>query len=323
MIDKKIKFGVIGCGYIGKKHIDIIQNHEEAELLAICDVFENTSFNPIQYYTDIDIFLSKEPSVEVVCITSPNGLHEVHALKCLNAGKHVVIEKPMALTKNACENILYDSLKTSKKVFCVMQNRYSPISQWLKKIITEKILGNIYIVQVNCFWNRDERYYNGNWHGKKDLDGGVLFTQFSHFVDMLYWLLGDILNIKSKFYNFKHQQNTELDEDSGLIHFEFLQGGLGSIQFTTAVWDKNLESSITIIAEKGTIKVGGQYMEKLIECHIQNYDYPDIKPPTQNNHYLLIDNVINVLKEKSSIATNALEGLKVVEIIEKMYQNKI
>lgn len=214
-----------------------------------------------------------------------------------------------------------------------MQNRYSPPSVWLKNVIDSKLLGKIFMVQLNCFWNRDERYYSkGSWHGSKELDGGTLFTQFSHFIDIMYWLFGDIENIKGSFYDFNHSELTEF-EDSGLVSFDFLSGGSGVLNYSTSVWNKNLESSMTIIGEHGSIKVGGQYMDKVEYCHIKDYTMPELAPTnpgndygaykgSAQNHNFVIDNVVDVLNNRASITTNALEGLKVVDIIERIYASE-
>jgi predicted dehydrogenase len=170
-----------------------------------------------------------------------------------------------------------------------------------------------------------------SWHGCKGLDGGTLFTQFSHFVDIMYWLFGDIVNVRSTMRSFNHQHLTDF-EDSGVVNFEFEHGGLGSIVFTTSVWDQNLESSMTIVAENGSVKVGGQYMNEVEYCHVKDYEMPNLEPtnPANDyghykgsaaNHHYVIGNVIDVLNNRRSITTNAMEGMKVVEIIEKMYAN--
>jgi predicted dehydrogenase len=211
-----------------------------------------------------------------------------------------------------------------------MQNRYSPPSIWLKQVIDKKILGNTYLVQLNCYWNRDERYYKaGGWKGSENLDGGTLFTQFSHWIDIMYWLFGDITNIQAKFADFNHQTSTAF-EDSGLVNFDFVNGGIGCINYSTAVWDKNLESSLTIIGSNGSIKVGGQYMNQIDVCNIKDYTMPTLAESnpandygaykgSANNHANVIENVVDTLTGKNKITTNALEGLKVVDIIERIY----
>ena len=186
------------------------------------------------------------------------------------------------------------------------------------------------MVQINCYWNRDERYYFGSdWKGSIGLDGGVLFTQFSHFIDMMYWLFGDITDIQATFRDFNHKHLTEF-EDSGIVLFRFLNSGVGSINFSTSVWDKNMESSITIVAENGAVKIAGQYMNEVVYCHVKDYVMP-VLPPTNapndygyykgsaSNHQYVFENVVDVLQGRTTIKTNALEGYKVVDIIEQIY----
>jgi predicted dehydrogenase len=330
----KIKFGVVGQGHIGKRHAEMIRRNSNCELVAVCDVMpkEKLGLETLteKFYNSIDDLLSNHPDIEVLNVCTPNGTHAEHALKALELNKHVVVEKPMALSKADCEKVIYTALSHSKTVFCVMQNRYSPPSVWLKEIITNNTLGEIYMVQLNCYWNRDERYYKtGNWKGTQNLDGGTLFTQFSHWIDIMYWLFGDIKNIQAKFADFNHQTLTDF-EDSGFVSFDFINGGMGSINYSTAVWDKNLESSLTIIGSKGSIKVGGQYMDQVDVCNIKDYTMPILEATnpandygaykgSANNHHNVIENVVDTIKGTNKITTNALEGLKVVDIIERIY----
>ncbi|MBX3242548.1 MAG: Gfo/Idh/MocA family oxidoreductase [Chitinophagaceae bacterium] len=336
-MSKKIKFAIIGLGHIGKRHAAMIDQNEECEWVAACDVrpLEELRIDrkDILFTDSLDGLLQSNVEFDILSIATPNGFHEEHALKGLKAGKHVVVEKPMALTKAGCERIIYEALHQHKQVFCIMQNRYSPSSVWLKDILLKGILGKIFAVQVNCYWNRDGRYYTkGNWHGTQLLDGGTLFTQFSHFVDILFWLFGDITNITGRFANFNHQGLTEF-EDSGFVQFDFVNGGIGNLSYSTSCYDRNLESSITVIAENGMVKVGGQYMNDVEYCHIKDYTMPELPPAnppndygpykgSAANHHYIFENVVDVLKGRSPITTNALEGLKVVEIIERIYNLK-
>ena len=331
----KIGFAVVGCGHIGKRHAEMISRNEESELVALCDIRDKDVlgleyFNSVQFYQDLSEMLKNE-DIDVVCICTPNGLHSDQANLILDAGKHVVCEKPMGLSKAKCESVVFKALKANKHFFCVMQNRYSPPSVWIKNIVENKTLGEIFSVQLNCYWNRDERYYKKEgWKGDKDLDGGTLFTQFSHFIDMMYWLFGDINNIQGKFRDFSHKDLTDF-EDSGLVSFDFVDGGIGCLNYSTAVWDSNLESSMTIIGSKGSVKIGGQYMNEVEICNIEGYEMPQLaesnpandygayKGSAANHHYI-IKNVVDTLKERTTATTNALEGLKVVEIIERIYQ---
>lgn len=333
----KIKFGVIGQGHIGKRHAEMVRRNNQCELIAVCDVQDKISLglNDLKekFYSTAEELINNHPEIDVICICSPNGLHAQHALMALEANKSIVCEKPMALTKADCEAIIYKALQMHKNVFCVMQNRYSPPSIWIKQVIDNKILGEIYMVQLNCYWNRDERYYKkGGWKGTKELDGGTLFTQFSHFIDIMYWLFGDIKDIQAKFADFNHKNLTDF-EDSGIVNFNFINGGMGCINYSTSVWDKNLESSMTIIGSNGSVKIGGQYMDKVEYCHIKDYTMPQLAPTnpandygaykgSANNHHYIIQNVVETLLGVNSPTTNALEGLKVVDIIERIYALK-
>jgi len=334
----KVRFVVIGCGHIGKRHATIIMNNPESELIALCDPRPQTElelddFDTIPFFNSIEELLDTNLDFDVVNICSPNGLHSSHAITALDNNKHIVVEKPIGLSKAASEKVIYKALRHHKHVFAVMQNRYSPPSVWLKKIVENNIIGELFMVQINCYWNRDSRYYKaGGWKGTSDLDGGTLFTQFSHFIDVMYWLFGDIKNIQGKFGDFTHQDSTTF-EDSGFVSFDFLDGGMGTLNYSTAVWGQNLESSITIIGSKGSIKVGGQYMNKVEYCHIDGYEMPilaESNPPNDYgqykgsaaNHHYVIENVIDTLKGRTTATTNALEGLKVVDIIERIYETR-
>jgi UDP-N-acetyl-2-amino-2-deoxyglucuronate dehydrogenase len=333
-MSNKIKFGIVGCGHIGKRHAEMVSRNPDTELIALCDVLPKDKLGlenyTVPFYNSIEELLAAHADIDVISVCTPNGLHAIHSIKALEAKKHVVCEKPMALKKSDCEEILHKALQANRQVFCVMQNRYSPPAEWLKEMVESKKLGEIYMVQLNCYWNRDERYYKaGTWKGKKDMDGGVLFTQFSHFIDMMYWLFGDIKDLQAHFYNFSHKKNTEFD-DSGVVNFQFVKQGMGCINFSTSVWDVNFESSLTIIGEKGTIKAGGQYMDKIEYCHIKDYKMPELAPtnPANDygaykgsaaNHHYIIENVVKTLRGNSSVTTSAMEGMKVVEIIERIY----
>ncbi|MBS1514713.1 MAG: Gfo/Idh/MocA family oxidoreductase [Bacteroidetes bacterium] len=333
----KVRFAVVGSGHIGKRHAEMITRNEESELAAMCDILPKEKLGlenyDVPFFSSVDDLLASDVNFDVLCVATPNGLHGEHSLKALDKGKHVVCEKPMALTVADCEKIIFKALQVSRHVFCVMQNRYSPPSKWIKEVVESGILGDTYMVQLNCYWNRDDRYYKkGNWKGTKDLDGGTLFTQFSHFIDIMYWLFGDIKDIQAKFNDFNHKGLTDF-EDSGIVNFNFVNGGMGCINYSTSLWNSNMESSITIVGSNGSVKIGGQYMNDVEYCHIKDYTMPKLDPvnPANDygaykgsaaNHHYIFENVIDVLKGRNVITTNALEGLKVVDIIERIYSLK-
>jgi UDP-N-acetyl-2-amino-2-deoxyglucuronate dehydrogenase len=335
ILSDKVRFAVIGAGHIGKRHAEMIMRNPDAELVAISDILPAEKLGlenyPVPYFNSAEALFNSGLEFDVVNVCSPNGLHSSHSILALENKKHIVCEKPMGLSKAECEQVIYTALRVSRQVFCVMQNRYSPPSVWIKDVIEKQLLGDIFMVQLNCYWNRDERYYKKDtWKGSADLDGGTLFTQFSHFIDIMFWLFGDIKDIQGKFNDFNHADLTAF-EDSGLVSFNFVNGGMGSLNYSTSVWDQNLESSITIIGKKGSIKIGGQYMNEVEYCHIDGYQMPELAPanPANDyghykgsaaNHHYVIQNVIDTLKGRTSATTNALEGLKVVEIIERIYE---
>lgn len=318
-----VKFAIIGFGRIGKRHARMIEGNPEAELVAICE----TNINPkeelsIPVFGTLKELIDSPLEIDVTIIATPTGLHAEQSIEALAAGFHVVVEKPLSLSKTDAERVIHKALAQNRHVFVVMQNRYSPASVLLKGLVDSNKLGKINLVQVNCFWNRDERYYKpGSWHGNQKLDGGTLFTQFSHFVDTLYWLFGDIENIHSRMTNFNHGDLVDF-EDTGIVTFNFSSGAMGVINFSTSAWDQNFESSIAILGEKGTIRVGGQYMDTIQYAHIKDHNIELEEHQSLEkfeNHALVIQNVIDVLKGKGAITTNALEGLKVVDMIERIY----
>jgi predicted dehydrogenase len=333
--DQNVRFVILGAGHIGKRHAEMVRRDGESELVALVDVRSMEDCGADEYgvpfFHTFEELLASGLEFDVVNVCTPNGFHAEQCILALNAGKHVVCEKPMGLTKESCERVIFKSLQVSKQVFCVMQNRYSPPSEWIKKVVSEGILGKVFMVQLNCYWNRDDRYYKkGSWKGSQELDGGTLFTQFSHFIDIMYWLFGDIDNIQGKFADFMHAESTDF-EDSGFVNFDFINGGMGSINYSTAVANQNLESSITIIGEKGSVKIGGQYMNEVEICNVADYEMPELAPTNPGNDYgaykgsaanhnYVIKNVVDTLKGRTSPTTNALEGLKVVEIIERIYK---
>jgi len=325
----KIKFGVVGFGNIGKRHVQHILNNEQAQLVAICD--EKTieeKIEGVRYFTSIDAMLQDE-NIDVVNVCTPNYLHHPHTMLSLQYKKHVVCEKPMAISVSQCNEMIEAAIENEKTIFVVKQNRFNEPVQQVKKLMNENVLGNIYFINVNCFWNRNEYYYNeSNWRGKKELDGGCLFTQFSHFIDILYYLFGEIKNVQGLIKNFNHAY-TEV-EDSGSFVMETINGAIVNFNFSTCSFEKNMEGAITILAENGTVKIGGQYLNTIEYQHIKAVQLPEINivaksndygkyQGSMSNHDKIIANVINTLQGKDTIMTNATEGMQVVKIIEEMY----
>ncbi len=330
---KNYKFAIIGCGRIAQRHAQHIKNN--GILAAVCDPKHDRadalgSEYQANIYYDYEELLAKEKDIDVISICSPNGLHAEQTIKALRAGFNVLCEKPMALSVADAGQMISESLRANKLLFIVKQNRFNPPVVEVKKIIDEGRLGKIYSAQLNCFWNRNEEYYKGSdWKGTLKLDGGTLFTQFSHFVDLLYWLVGDVKAVKAKVGNYGHQGIIEF-EDTGAVSLEFYNGAVGTINYSVNSYGKNMEGSITIFAENGTVKIGGQYLNELEYQHFNDFEISNLppgNPPNEygqykgsmSNHDKVYENVIDVLNNKGVIATNAFEGMKTVEIIEKIY----
>jgi UDP-N-acetyl-2-amino-2-deoxyglucuronate dehydrogenase len=337
-LEKKIKFAVTGFGHIGRRHAEEISNHPFALLSAIIDTGETARHKAVSsfgvpVFASLDDFFASDAAkqVDIISICTPNGLHIPQARQVLQNKIHTLVEKPIGLKCADCNELIQLSKTQNKQVFCVLQNRYSPPSVLLKELIDTNKLGKIFWVEVNCYWNRDVRYYTkGSWRGTADLDGGTLFTQFSHFIDLLYWVFGPLKNIDGFFANFNHQEILAF-EDTGAFHFEFEKSGAGIFSYSTALWKQNMESTITVIGEKGTVKVGGQYMEKLDYFCVENMERPELSasnPPNNygnytgsaNNHALVIDNVIKALTGQPYQIASIEEAAASVNIIEEVYK---
>lgn len=274
------------------------------------------------------------PDAQVVNVCTPNASHAELGLAALRAGRHVVLEKPMGLRAADCRKVIDEAERRGLHLFGVMQNRYSPAGRWLKDRLLENAFGRILQVHVNCFWNRDERYYRiGDrahpWHGDAELDGGVLYTQFAHFIDLLYWGFGRPRVLSARFANQTHVGIHDFP-DTGMVHFELPGGGLGSLNFSTVIHGRNFESTLTVIGTCGTVKLGGQYMNELRYCHVEGLVPPRLPPSRPGNdyggyvgsaanHHFVIDNVVEVLLDDGEVACTGAEGLAVVEIIEEIY----
>lgn len=328
-----VQFAIVGCGRIGKRHAE--QIIKVGRLVAVCDINEQKAnefrdlFDTKAYYS-IEELLAAEKNITVISICTPNGSHAAHSIACLKRGINVLCEKPLCISVKEGNSMIVAAEENNKKLFVVKQNRYNPPIVFLKDLIDKNNLGKIYSFQINCFWNRPNEYY-ADWKGTKDLDGGTLYTQFSHFIDLLYWLLGDVKQIKSTIRNFAH---TKIEfEDTGVVIFEMKKGAIGTLNYNVNSFEKNMEGSFTIFGEKGTVKVGGQYLNELEYCRVEGVDLPDLPKGnpangygfyqgSMSNHNKVYENIIHALANPLHDFASGEDGLKTVEIIEKIYSNK-
>jgi len=340
--EKTIKVVLIGYGHIGKRHAAVIMASNYFELIALVDTHhekrpENLP-ETVGFFVTLNDFLSSENNARLAIIATPNGLHGQQIKKCLNHGLDVVAEKPIVLSSTELNKLHQMAIDAGLHLFPVVQNRYAKIALWLKQVLYKEFLGKVYIIQVNCLWNRDERYYQpGSWHGDLQLDGGSLYTQFLHFIDMLYWLFGKPTVKSATLLDFNHQTLSSF-EDSGLVQFEFTNGiakdALAAMTFSTAAWGKNAESSLTILGENGTIKIGGQYMEKLqyaigngleneavLQTELSKDAYKE-KYGAAGGHYQFWDQMEKFYSGLPHALPTVQEATEVIEIIEQIYQHR-
>ena len=332
----KIKFAVVGCGSIGKRHIAVLDADEEAEIVAICDIDENkcielsSLYNGLKYYTSYTEMLASI-NCDVVNVVTPHQMHADMSIDALNKGFNVLVEKPMALTSDDCDRMNDAAIASGKKLWVVKQNRFNVPIRLAKEVIDNNRLGKIFIVKCEVLWNRYQGYYDDSpWRGVIESEGGSLYTQASHFIDLLVWWFGDIISAQTNIETQTHQIETE---DTGLSVVKFSNHALGSIIWTTCVYNKNYEGSITIIGEKGTIKIGGQYLNKIEYWDVEGFplsegiEFSD-KPNkygkyqgTSSNHDKVINAIISQLKGRTHESVDGFEGIRSIKAIELMYKD--
>lgn len=325
------QFAIVGCGQIAKRHAVNIDGI--GKVAAVCDIElqkaeELGNLYQSRIYNSLDQLLLQEKEVDVVVVCTPNGLHAEHTIKSLQNGKHVLCEKPMCISLAAARQIVETAHWSRKKVFVVKQNRYNEPVKLVKQLLMENRLGTITGFQVNGYWNRPEEYYKGNWKGTKYLDGGILYTQFSHFIDLLYWFLGDVSEIRSLDSHSSIKRNIEI-EDTIVSMLKLKNGAIGTLHFTINAFNHNLEGSFAVFGEKGSIKIGGQYLNTLEWFEVEGMGKPDLALPSypnqygfyqgsMSNHHLVYKDLIPSLEGQGTLL-EAMEAMKTVEIIEKIY----
>ena len=334
--NKKINFAIIGCGHIGTRHAEHIFNNKEANLIALCDVKINRAKKLGKKYNCPLVVknyknLLKNNSIDVVNICVPNYLHSSITINFLKYKKNVLCEKPMCLKIVNGEKMIECAKKTNKKLFIVKQNRYNPPIELTKNILDKKALGKIYLCITNLFWNRNDAYYKqSDWRGTKKMDGGTLFTQYSHFIDLLLWFNGKIESVFAQTKNYTHKK-IEF-EDTGVILIKFKNGAMGTINFTTCSYNKNMEGSIYLLGTKGSIKIGGEYLNTLDFWEVSGIKRPQLErgAPANNygfykgsmsNHDKVIQNVIDVLNKKNKIKATGVEALETTKVINAIYKS--
>jgi len=329
--DRKIKIALVGCGRISKNHFRAIEQHKNNfELVDICDVKPEhlrtiEKETNLKGYSDLDDLLEKSEA-DIVTLCTPSGLHSEQAIKVAESGRHVITEKPMATRWQDGLKMVEACDTVGARLFVVKQNRHNPTLQLLKQAINQGRFGKLYMINVNVFWTRPQDYYDQDqWRGTWEFDGGALMNQASHYVDLLDWLIGPVANIHAMTGTLA--RNIEA-EDTGVLNVRWRSGALGSLNVTMLTYPKNLEGTITILGEKGTVRVGG-----LAVNEIQHWEFADKHPEdaliqqanyqTQSvygfGHPLYYDNVIKALRGEVEPETDGREGLKSLELLIAAY----
>jgi UDP-N-acetyl-2-amino-2-deoxyglucuronate dehydrogenase len=328
---RKIRIAVVGCGRISKNHFGSIEQHaDHMELAAVCDInpavlAEHTSRHKVPGYLSLVDMLDKE-RFDVVALCTPSGLHPDQAVAAAGRGVHVVTEKPMATRWHDGVRMVKACDEAGVRLFVVKQNRRNTTLQLLKRAVTEKRFGRIHMVHLNVFWTRPQSYYDqGNgWRGTWEFDGGAFMNQASHYVDLLDWLIGPVEKVQA-------MTSTTRDievEDTGVLNVKWRNGALGSMAVTMLTYPQNLEGSITILGEKGTVRIGGVAVNDIQLWQFEEpRDYDDqIKAANYETtsvygfgHPLYYKNVVDVLRGEAEPETDGREGLKSLELLIAAY----
>jgi UDP-N-acetyl-2-amino-2-deoxyglucuronate dehydrogenase len=329
--DRRIRFALVGCGRIAEKHFEAFEKHaERAELVGVCDL-DPEALRRATLLTGVPGFASLEQmlagsNADVIVLCTPSGLHAQQAIQSAAAGRHVVTEKPMATRWHDGEAMVAACDKAGVQLFVVKQNRQNPTIQLLKRALDRRRFGRVYMVTVNVFWSRPQAYYDSaRWRGTWEFDGGAFMNQASHYVDLLDWLIGPVESVHA--FAATLARHIEV-EDTGVATVRWRSGALGSVNVTMLTYPKNLEGSITVIGEKGTVRVGGLAVNEILHWEFAEKDPDDeqVKNATYqttsvygHGHPVYYDNVIRALRGEAPPQTDGREGLRSLELLIGIY----
>jgi len=330
--DKEFRIAFSGCGRISKNHFDAIAKIDGLELAAVCDADPARAAaagaeRKVPHFTSYERMLA-ETKAELVTIATPSGLHPAQGIAAANAGKHVVMEKPMAISLTGADQLVQACDKAGVHLFVVKQNRLNPPVQLLKRAVDRGRFGRIYLASCTVHWARPQEYYDqAPWRGTWEFDGGAFMNQASHYVDLIQWLMGPVESVMAKTATLARKIETE---DSGVAILKFRSGALGTIEVTMLAYPRNLEGSITILGEKGSVKIGGTAVNKIEYWEFADYDdddklieSADTAPPNVYGlgHEGYYRNVLSVLRGEAKPDTDGRAGRKSLELILGIYES--
>ncbi len=329
--DRKIRMALVGCGRIAANHFGAMEQHaQDIEVVDVCDVDpvaleKAVARTGAKGHAGLTQMLAST-TADVVVLTSPSGLHPEQAVEVARSGRHVMTEKPMATRWHDGLRMVKACDDAGVRMFVVKQNRRNATLQLLKQAVEQKRFGRIYMVNINVFWTRPQDYYDSaKWRGTWEFDGGAFMNQASHYVDLLDWLIGPIESMQA--YTATLGRDIEV-EDTGVLSVRWRSGALGSMNVTMLTFPRNLEGSITILGEKGTVRVGGVAVNE-----IQHWEFSEKLPEDEQiasanyqttsvygfGHPLYYKNVIDVLRGEAEPETDGREGLKSLEVLVAAY----
>ena len=331
IVDRKIRFALVGCGRIAGKHVEAIQRHStNAELVGVCDS-DPAALRKAEATAGVPGFgslaeLLRGPATDAIILATPSGLHAGQTIEAAGAGRHVVTEKPMATRWQDGKAMVQACDRAGVRLFVVKQNRRNATLQLLKRAVDKRRFGRIYMVGVNVFWNRPQAYYDSaKWRGTWEFDGGAFMNQASHYVDLLDWLVGPVESVHA--FTATLARNIEV-EDTGVAAIRWRSGALGSVNVTMLTYPQNLEGSITIIGEKGTVRVGGVAVNQIQHWAFAEPDSDDALVSDASyqtgsvygfGHPAYYENVIQTLRGTAEPETDGREGLRSLEILIGIY----
>jgi len=329
---KSLKIGLVGCGRISKNHVEALKNVKGLELAAVCDIRPERAEKWGQQYdvpmfTDYEEMLAKA-EIDMVDICTPSGLHPKMGILAAKNKKHVITEKPMAISLKEADDLIRTCDDEKVKLFVIKQNRLNPPIQLLKKAIDKGRFGRIFMANMTVRWTRPQEYYDlAKWRGTWEFDGGAFMNQSSHYVDLMLWLVGPASSVVAKTATFNHQIEVE---DSGAAIVRFRNGAIGVMDVTMCTYPKNLEGSITIVGEKGTAKISGIAVNKVETWNFSDYDDDDknvelaaMNPPNVYGfgHTGYLQRVADALLKNNDPEVDGRSGRKSLELILGIYES--
>ena len=331
--DRALNFGIVGCGRIASRHADALWARGDTRLVAVCDASEQRASKMAsqfgcEIYSDLDQMLAR-PDLDVVCVCTPSGLHAAQGIQAARAGKHVIVEKPMALTLEDADALQAACRESGVKLTVVLQNRYNTAMRRLREAAEAGKLGKLLLSTVTVRWYRPQEYYSGdNWHGTWAMDGGALMNQAIHHLDALQWMMGEVDSVFAYTATLAHNMEAE---DTGVGVVRFRNGTLGSIEGSTITYPANIEGSLAVFSERGSIKIGGNSLDRIafwkVEGEVEHEQEilrrQELDPPPSRylSHSLVLDDMVKAIREDRQPATNGVEGRKSLALVLALYQS--